>query len=55
MRAATQKEHEKLHRLADEPAVVTLTLASGTTLDVAAQTEARAALSGPLGTLAENA
>ena len=55
MRAATQEEHKKLHHLADEPAIVTLTLASGTTLDIAAQPEYRAALSGPFGTLAENA
>jgi hypothetical protein len=54
MRAATQEEHDKLHHLADEPAVVTLTLASGTTLDVAAQPEYRTALSGPFDTLAEN-
>ena len=47
MRAATREEHDKLRHLADEPAVVTLTLASGTTLDVAAQPEYRAALSGP--------
>jgi hypothetical protein len=47
MRAATQEEHDKLHHLADEPAVVTLTLASGTTLDIAALPEYRAALAGP--------
>ena len=34
MRAPTQEEHKKLHHLADDPAVATLKLASGTTLDI---------------------
>lgn len=47
VRPASPEEHKKLHRFADDPVVVTLALAGGTTLDVAGQPEYRSALSGP--------
>jgi hypothetical protein len=47
LRTATPEEHKKLHRLGDEPAVVTIALTDGVNLDVAAASTARSALLGP--------
>jgi hypothetical protein len=46
-RPATPEEHEKLHRLADDPAIASLALAGGGTLEVAARPEHRSSLLGP--------
>ena len=46
-RPAGPDEAKKLHRVGDEPVVVTLTLASGTTLEVAGASEHRSVLLGP--------
>jgi hypothetical protein len=46
-RTPTPEEHKKLHRLGDEPAVVTLAHADGVNLDVAAASATRSALLGP--------
>jgi len=45
-REATGEERKKLHRLADDPAVVTMTTSDGETFDVAAAPDMRAALLG---------
>ena len=48
--ALAPEELKKLHRLGDDPAVVTLTPASGEPVRVAVAAEHRAALLGPYGT-----
>ena len=44
---ADEKEQKKLHRLGDDPAVASLALADGTSLEVATRHEHRSALAGP--------
>lgn len=46
-RAATLEEHKKLHRLASEPTIVSLTLPGGGRIDVATAPEHRGGLLGP--------
>ena len=55
MRAADPEERKRLHRLADDPAIATLTIVEGETLEVAAGTEDRSALFGPFATVTEPA
>ena len=47
LRAADAEEHKKLHRLGEDPAVATLTLAGGEILNVASRSEQGTALLGP--------
>ena len=47
-RVASPEEHKKLHRLADDPVVVSLALAEGTTLEVATTPEYASDLLGPV-------
>ena len=47
LRAADAGEQKKLHRLGEDPAVATLTLAGGETLKVASRSEQGTALLGP--------
>jgi hypothetical protein len=47
IRAATQEEQKKLHRLGDRPAIATLTTDQGLVLQVAATAEHRSDLRGP--------
>ena len=47
LRIADEEEQKKLHRLGDDPAVASLTLADGTGLNVATRHENRSALTGP--------
>ncbi|MGC1814332.1 MAG: hypothetical protein WA696_09370 [Solirubrobacterales bacterium] len=54
-RAADPEEHKKLHRLGDDPAVVTLALSEGEPVEVAASAERRGALLGPFMAGAESA
>ena len=54
-RAADPEEHKKLHRLGDDPAVVTLALSEGEPVQVAAPAERRGALLGPFIAGAESA
>ena len=49
LRAANPEEREKLHRLADDPAIATLALAEGETLEVAVAPTFSSALLGPFG------
>lgn len=49
LRAADPEERNKLHRLGAEPAIATLAVAEGETLEVAAAPEQRSALLGPFG------
>ena len=46
-RTATPEERKKLHRLTDDPAVITMTISDGGSLDVAAAADARSSLLGP--------
>lgn len=55
LRAADPEERRKLHRLGDEPAVATLALAEGETLDVAAAPDQGPALLGPYVAVREHA
>jgi hypothetical protein len=47
LRSADEEEQKKLHRIGDDPAVASLTLADGTSLEVATRHEHRSALAGP--------
>ena len=47
LRIADQEEQKKLHRIGDDPAVASFTLADGTSLEVATRQEDRSALTGP--------
>lgn len=47
VRTADGEERKKLHRIGDDPAVASLTLADGTSLEVATKHEHRSALAGP--------
>ena len=47
VREPTAEERKKLHRIGDEPVIVTLTLAEGGTIDLAARAEHRDNLLGP--------
>lgn len=47
LRSANPEEQKKLHRLADDPAIASLALDGGETLEVAAAPEQRSALLGP--------
>ena len=47
LRAADDEEQKKLHRLGEDPAVATLTLAGGEILNVASRSEQGVALLGP--------
>jgi hypothetical protein len=51
LRAADPAERKKLHGLGEDPAIATLALADGGSLEVAAATEQRSALLGPFGPL----
>ena len=51
LRASDAEEQKKLHRLGENPAVATLTLAGGETLKVASRREQGAALLGPFTTI----
>ena len=53
VRAADPEERKKLHRLAEDPAIATLALEEGDTLEVAAAPEQRSALLGPFAAVAE--
>ena len=55
LRAAGSEERSKLHRIADDPAIATMALAGGDTLEVAAAGKDRAALQGPYATVTESA
>ena len=48
LRVPNEAEQKKLHRLGDNPAVASLALADGTSLEVASRHEHRALLTGPL-------
>jgi hypothetical protein len=52
-RAADPAERKKLHRLGDDPAIATLTVAEGETVEVAAAPEQGSALLGPFARAAE--
>ena len=47
LRNADGEEQKKLHRIGDDPAVASFTLADGTSLEVATRHEHRSALAGP--------
>lgn len=47
MRAPTSDERKKLHRIGDDPVIVTLSLAEGGTIEIAARAEAKDTLLGP--------
>jgi hypothetical protein len=49
MRAATQEEQHRLHRLGDRPVVAGLNTGQGQILQVAAAAEHRSDLAGPFG------
>ena len=53
IRSADAEEREKLHRLADDPAIATLAIADGEPLEVAVGPGQRSALMGPFVTAAE--
>ena len=55
LRAADSEEQKKLHRLSDDPAIATLALVEGETLEVATDTEHRSALPGPFASVNEPA
>jgi Protein of unknown function (DUF2550) len=47
VRSATEKERKKLHRIGNEPVLVTLTLVEGDTIELAARSEHKNDLLGP--------
>ena len=47
VREATAEERKKLHRIGDQPVIVTLTLAEGGTIELAARAEHKDKLLGP--------
>ena len=53
LRAPDPEERRKLHRLGDDPTIATMTLVEGETLEVAAASEQRSALTGPFPTATE--
>jgi hypothetical protein len=55
LRAPVPEERKKLHRLGEDPAIATLALVEGGTLEVAAPREQRSALPGPFASMAEPA
>jgi hypothetical protein len=50
LRVANEQERKKLHRIGDEPIIVTLSLVEGGTIELATHAEFRDALLGPFAT-----